>query len=157
MRPFFLTPDGTQPTKWKPYYDIASYFATQAIFCFTTVPFVVLTLPKSIKVWSRVYFYAIAAVGISLTFFASPAKPYLISQLKSRQGVGKDRLQRKPSQDSIGHPLLGLPSDPGREIDEAVQEVKEEIELRRRRGSAVEGVDVQAEVIRKLETRSGWK
>lgn len=34
-------------------------------------------------------------------------------------------------------PTLGLPNDPEREFEEAVQEIKAEIEARRRRGSII--------------------
>ena len=153
VRPFFLTPDGQKPTAWKPYYDFASYLATQTIFCFTTVPFVILTLPNSMLVWSRVYFYAIIAVGASMAFFASPAKAQLISRLKAREGGGRGPLPRTPSYDATPQPILGLPNDPAREFDEAVQEIREEIEQRRRKGSIVgmpEGKALQAQVINKL-------
>ena len=78
VRPFFLTPDGQRPTAYKPYYDIMSYLVTQTAFCFTTAPFVLLTLPSSLLVWARVYFYSIIGVAASMAFFASPAKPWLI-------------------------------------------------------------------------------
>ena len=92
-------------------------------------------------------------MGLSLAFFGSPAKAYLVGQLKARQGSGREPLSRSTSHDTSGHPLLGLPSDPGKEIDEAVQEIREEIENRRRRGSTVnmpQGLDLQAEVRRRL-------
>ena len=137
----------------KPYYDLVTYFATQLIFCFTTTPFVLLTLPDSLLVWTRVYFYAIVAVAASLLFFASPGKAYLIEKLKARQCGEKPALKRTASQDTISHPILGLPSDPGRDIDEAVQEVKDEVESRRRKGSVVkmpEGKAMKAAVEDKL-------
>jgi len=33
--------------------------------------------------------------------------------------------------------MLGMPSDPGREIEEALREIKTEVEMRRRKGSKV--------------------
>lgn len=51
------------------------------------------------------------------------------------------------------HPLMGLPSDPAKDIDEAVQEIKEEVEARRRRGISVSmptGPDMKAAVEEKL-------
>ena len=35
-------------------------------------------------------------------------------------------------------PLLGLPEDPGRDVDEAVEEIKHEAEIRKRGGSKIE-------------------
>ncbi|KAL8824788.1 MAG: hypothetical protein Q9191_004826 [Dirinaria sp. TL-2023a] len=84
IRPFFLTADGLRPTKYKPYYDTLSYFTTQAAFCFTTAPFVLLTLPASLLVWSRVYFYTVVGAAAAMAFFASPAKPWLNRRLQAR-------------------------------------------------------------------------
>ncbi|KIV89225.1 hypothetical protein PV10_08811 [Exophiala mesophila] len=134
VRPFFLTPDGTKPTKYKIYYDIASYFITQTAFCFTTAPFVILGFNDSILVWARVYFYAVIGIIVSLAFFASPAKGYLIQRLKKRN---HPYVRKTISQETNYPPSLGLPSDPVREIDEAIEEIKLEVEERRRRGSKV--------------------
>lgn len=41
------------------------------------------------------------------------------------------------SQETVRPPTLGLPNDPERDFDEAVAEIKAEIEFRRRRGSVV--------------------
>ncbi|KAL9121339.1 MAG: hypothetical protein Q9187_002105 [Circinaria calcarea] len=150
IRPFFMTPDGQKPTPNKRYYDILSYFATQAAFCFTTAPFVLLTLPSSLLVWSRVYFYTIFGVAASMAFFASPAKPWLNRRLSERNHLVP---QRSSSQSSTNQPMLGLPSDPGQDINEAVKEVREEVEARRRRGlsaSMPSGRDLKAAVESKL-------
>ena len=53
------------------------------------------------------------------------------------------------------HPVmgLGLPSDPAREVDEAVREIREEVERRRERGQSVSlptGGDMKAAVEEKL-------
>jgi len=134
VRPFFLTPDGKAPTGYKIYYDVLSYLFTQAAFCFTTAPFVILGFSDSLKVWSRVYFYTVIGVAASLAFFSSPAKPYLINQLAKRN---HPHLRKTISQETQHPPLLGLPNDPGREIDEAVEEIQREVDIRRRRGSKV--------------------
>ena len=147
IRPFFLTPDGQRPTSYKIYYDVLSYFATQTAFCFTTVPFVLLTLPDSLLVWIRVYLYAILGAAASMAFFASPAKPWLIRKLRKRN---QNSLQPK---EKAEHPLMGLPSDPAGDIDEAVKEIKEEVEARRRRGQSISmptGGDMKAAVEDKL-------
>lgn len=150
IRPFFLSPDGQYPTPYKPYYDILSYLTTQLAFSFTTTPFVLLTLPDSLRVWSRVYFYAILGTAASMAFFASPAKAYMSRVLKKRNQSAVP--QSKPEKVRLG-PLMGLPSDPAGDIDEAVREIREEVEARRRRGlggSMPTGVDMKVAVEEKL-------
>ena len=145
-----MSPDGLKPTPDKRYYDILSYVATHAAFCFTTAPFVLLTLPSSLLVWSRVYFYTIVGVAVSMAFFASPAKPWLNERLSKRNHPTP---HRSSSQSSINQPMLGLPSDPGQDIDEAVREIRAEVEIRRRRGlsgSMPAGKDLKVAVENKL-------
>jgi len=104
-------------------------------------------LPDSFLVWSRVYFYVVFGAAASMAFFASPAKVWLIKKLKARN---QSALQPK---ENIEHPLMGLPSDPGRDIDEAVKEIKEEVEARRRRGTSASmptGQNMKAAVEEKL-------
>ena len=153
LRPFFLTPDGTQPTAYKPYYDLASYLTTQAAFSFTTAPFVLLTLPSSLLVWSRVYFYTVIGAAFSMAFFASPAKAYLIHTLSARNQRSKSELRTETARlenGERGHPLQGLPSDVTAEVDEAVEEIKREVELRRRSGGMPSGNAMKAAVEEKL-------
>ncbi|KAJ5127572.1 Lysophospholipid acyltransferase [Penicillium atrosanguineum] len=134
VRPFFLTPDGSKPTPYKRYYDILSWVATQFILAFTVLPFVLLSFGDSMTVWSRVYYYGIVGTFSSIAFFASPAKAYLVGQAKRRN---RPHMTRSASADVIPPTTLGLPNDPERDFDEAVQEVRFEIESRRRRGSVV--------------------
>ena len=142
-----MTPDGQRPTSYKIYYDILSYFATQTAFCFTTAPFVLLSLPSSLLVWARVYFYAVFGAAASMAFFASPAKPWLVKQLKRRnQNVTQPNEVKE-------HPVLGMPSDPAGELEEAICEIREEVDLRRRRGQSITmptGADLKAVVEDKL-------
>ncbi|KAG8532047.1 uncharacterized protein KY384_003684 [Bacidia gigantensis] len=135
VRPFFLTTDGQQPTKYKVYYDLMSYIATQTAFCFTTAPFVLLTLPDSILVWARVYFYTVIGVILSTAFFASPGKLWLIKRLKARNQSAVPKAQKEKIHQQQ---LLGLPEDPGADIGEVVAEIKSEVEARQRRGSKIE-------------------
>ena len=82
-----------------------------------------------------------------MAFFASPAKPWLIQRLRKRN---HNALQLKENSE---HPLMGLPSDPAGDIDEAVREIKEEVEARRRRGQSISmptGGDMKAAVENKL-------
>ncbi|KAI9697929.1 MAG: lysophospholipid acyltransferase [Candelina mexicana] len=159
VRPFFISPDGKTPLPSKRYYDILSYFATQTAFSFCTAPFVLLTLPASIAVWSRVYFYCLIGVAASMAFFASPAKPWLIKELRKRNAPA---IQRTGSHESLNHPMMGLPNDPGQEFDEIVKEVREEVDARRRRGSRKSDSvsfdqDIKAAVQERLGKPSGKK
>lgn len=115
-------------------YDLLGYVATQLAFCFTTAPFVILGWNDSLKCWARVYFYAVIGVGISTAFFASPAKKILASRLDTRN---HPHLRKTVAEETQHPPSLGLPNDPGREIDDAIDEIKMEIEGRQRRGSTV--------------------
>ena len=133
IRPFFLTPSGA-PTSYKPLYDVLSYLSTQLAFAFAAAPFVLLTLPTSFKVWSRVYFYTPIGIALSMAFFASPAKPYLANMLERRNKKTTTR-EGKPvtanvkmlptnHADMRKEPVMGLSSDPGSEIDQAIREMK---------------------------------
>jgi len=150
VRPFFLTTDGQRSTSHKIYYDIFTYLVTQTAFCFTTAPFVLLTLPASLLVWARVYFYAIIGTVASMAFFASPAKPWLERRLKQRNQHALQPPKGKAEDPFVG---LGLPDDPAGDIDEAVKEVREEVEARRRRGQSISmptGADLKPAVEVKL-------
>lgn len=147
---------------------------TQTAFCFTTAPFVLLTLPSSLLVWSRVYFYCILGTAASMAFFASPGKSWLIHQLKIQnaatgaekevlkaQGHGHGRPDlggRRTTNTSAldGYGGLGLPDDPEREVQEAVAEIKSEVEGRRRRGSKIT-VPTGEELKQMVEERLGKK
>jgi lysophospholipid acyltransferase len=149
LRPFFMTPDGSKPTPYKRYYDIFCYVVTQLAFSFTTTPFIVLTLPGSVLIWARVYFYTIVGVAASLGFLASPAKGYLIKQQKKRIGAaGRPDMKRMDSTDKP--PTLGLPDDPQKEVDEIFEELKAEIEARRKSGEKVDMGEVKKAVEDKL-------
>lgn len=114
---------------------MASWFATQATFSFVVAPFVILRLDHSLQAWGRVYFYAILTTGATLAFFASPAKAALRKKLEARTKEAGVRLVRSASTDSLTavgsraqEPVLGLSADPGRDIDEAIQELRGEVE-----------------------------
>lgn len=134
VRPFFLTRDGTQPTKYKVFYDIFSYLITQTVFCFTTAPFVLLTLHDSLLVWSRVHFFAIVGVTLSMAFFASPGKLWLDRRLQQRN---RSEIKYSSSQESLNHTTTGPPSDSVRDVNKASREVRKEIKMRGRQGSTI--------------------
>ncbi|OGM40248.1 MBOAT family protein [Aspergillus bombycis] len=151
VRPFFLTPDGSRPTAYKKYYDIASYVVTQLTLSFAVMPFIFLSFGDSIKVWRSVYFYGIVGNIASLAFFVSPAKGLLLKKLKARN---KPHVPRAVSTENIRQPTLGLPNDAIQEFDDAVQEIRAEIESRQRRGSLANmptGDELKAAVEDKLD------
>ncbi|CAG8071904.1 unnamed protein product [Penicillium olsonii] len=152
VRPFFLTPDGLKPMANKRYYDILSWLATQLTLSYAVMPFVLLRFNESMTVWGRVYYYGIINCAVSLVAFASfsPLKGHLVSRLKRRN---KPHVGRTASTESVRPPVLGLPNDPERDFDEAVAEIKAEIENRGRRGSTVTmptGDDLKAAVEQKI-------
>ena len=136
---------------------------TQLTFSFVAAPFLILTFSGSLLAWSRVYFYAVVGTAASMAFFASPAKKTLRKMLEARAakaGVvtpgleGKQQQQqlasgnkrvgemkRMGSTDSLQSlPVLGMSLDPERELDEALSEIKAEMEARNLgRGGGVGG------------------
>jgi lysophospholipid acyltransferase len=117
---------------------------------FVVMPFIFLSFSDSIRVWQSVYYYGVLAIIASLAFFSSPAKGILIKKLKAR---GRPNVVRSTSTDSLHEPTLGLPNDAIKEFDEVVQEIKAEIESRRRRGSVVTmptGAELKAAVEGKI-------
>ncbi|KAM0607102.1 hypothetical protein ACHAP0_008472 [Verticillium nonalfalfae] len=85
VRPFFLDPDSGLPNRRKKYYDVLSFLTTQVVMSFAVAPFLILSFSGSVLVWSRVYFFAIVGVAVSMGFFASPGKQILKQGLESRQ------------------------------------------------------------------------
>ena len=155
IRPFFLNPTTSAPLPNKRYYDICSYLATQLGFSFTVTPFILLSLPGSLQVWTAVYLYAIIGTAASLAFFASPAKSLLRKKLAARaKGAGQatphaltpavekekgeaELLIPGQKREDVRGPALGLPDDPGRDLDEIMDEIKQEVEVRRARGQSI--------------------
>ena len=169
VRPLFLTPDGKNPLPTKRYYDFATYVITQLAFCFTTVPFVILTLPDSLLVWGRVYFYTIVGVIFSMAFFASPAKTWLINKQKARSAgpakasdATKPGLKKEDSTTSVlgsdpsKYPqLLGLPEDPEKDVEEAIREVTQDLEARKQRDGGGFTLPKPDEVRKMVEQKLG--
>ena len=85
-----------------------------------------------------------------MVFFASPGKVWLDKKLRARN---KQKVEKEPEIESRGQPLMGLPSDPEKDVQEAVNEIKQEVEMRRRRGSLAgmpTGEEMKAAVEKKL-------
>jgi lysophospholipid acyltransferase len=107
-----------------------TWIVTQFTFCFATAPFLILSLSESFRVWSHVYVSAVIWTVAALGFFASPAKVTLRKQLEKRNGRASARLVRSISTDSITgrEPILGISKDPEGDINEAIEELKAEVE-----------------------------
>ena len=95
-------------------------------------------MTSSIVVWSRVYFYGVVGVIASLAFFSSPGKEFLKKKIEQHNNNDRKRLAAACSaeaeveeQEPARSPVLGLPNDPEKEFEGAVQEIKAEIEARR--------------------------
>lgn len=101
------------------------------------------------------YFYAIVGVAACLLFFASPAKAELRRRLNVRAkaagqatpaahtpAVEKEKGEVEllvPGQrrEDVRGPALGLPDDPGRDLDEIMSEIRQEVEMRKEKGQPV--------------------
>ncbi|KAI1980989.1 Lysophospholipid acyltransferase [Ophidiomyces ophidiicola] len=159
LRPFFMTPDGSKPTPQKRYYDILGWVTTQLTLSFVVAPFILLTFGDCIAAWAHVYYYGIFGIAVSLVFFASPAKAILVQKIKLRnKGFTPPPRDEKAASDKVlsPGPTLGLPDDPERDFDEAMREIKAEIEARKRNGSVVNmpsGQELIALIEEKLKSR----
>ncbi|KAK3066084.1 Lysophospholipid acyltransferase, partial [Teratosphaeriaceae sp. CCFEE 6253] len=166
LRPFFLHPTTGAPLPRKRYYDLATWLITQLTFSFCTTPFILLSIHDSLAVWGRVYFYCPVGVALCSLFLASPGKTWLAKKAKAHmqqpgkaEGAKVGGLGRADSMDSLAHQAggtLGVPSEPGREFDELVEEIVEEVRLRRgSRGVGVEGGELRRRVEGMLRERGG--
>lgn len=158
FRPFFLTPVGSKSLPSKRYYDIFTWLVTQLAFSFTTAPFILLSLDASMKAWARVYFYAIIGVTICSLLLLTHGKAYLQRKVKARStkpGAVRPGVSRGKSQESLKGETLGVPSDPGREFDDMVDEVFEEV--RKRKGSNVpaDGMELRKRIESTLREKMG--
>jgi lysophospholipid acyltransferase len=107
------------------------------------IPFQFLTLPESIKVWTRVYFYGIIGIALCVAFLQSPAKGILVKRLKARSKAASEQTTTAVSvADGDMHSTLGLPDDPEFAMQQIIDGVKEEIAARKRRGSNVPDIKV---------------
>ena len=151
LRPLFMTPDGKKPTQYKPYYDIFTWLVTQLAFSFTTAPFILLSLHDSLQAWARVHFYCIIGVTACSFFLVTPGKTYLQKKVKAR--TAKPDMRRTASQESLQGGTLGVPSEPGQEFDEMVDEIMEEVKKRRGSKEGPDGLELRKMVEEKLQSR----
>lgn len=145
-----MTPDGTKPTPQKRYYDFFTWLVTQLAFSFTTSAFILLTIHDTMLVWARVYFYTIVGVALCSAFLGSPGKAWLSRKVKARQTT-KPALGRSQSTESLQGATLGVPSEPGMEFDEMVDEVMEEVKKRRGSKGGPEGQELRRQVVEVLQ------
>lgn len=75
--------DGVTPGKYKPYYDIVTYFVTQIGFGYAVQPFVVLNLKRSLQLWGNVSYFGHVFVLLTLFIFIGPFKKQVTSKLHS--------------------------------------------------------------------------
>ena len=98
-----------------------------------------------------------------MAFFASPAKGFLIQRLNERNNNdNKQKMQVGSEVDRVekeerAYPLQGLPSDFTAEVDEVVEEIRREVEARRRKGSVNAGMPKGDEMKKAVEERLGKK
>ncbi|KAI7087646.1 MBOAT family protein-like protein [Hortaea werneckii] len=160
LRPFFMTPDGTKPLPRKRYYDIATWLITQLTFSFTTAPFILLSVHDSLAVWARNYFFCPIGVALCSLFLASPGKAWLTKKVKARQNKRPtDSMKRSESMESLEGATLGVPNEPGREFDEMVDEVMEEVKKRRGSKGGPEGPELRKQVeqaLHRTTSEGGW-
>lgn len=150
-----MTADGAKPTPQKRYYDFFTWLVTQLAFSFTTAPFILLTIHDSTLAWARVYFYCIVGVMASSAFLASPGKAWLQKKVKAHT-ASRPALGRSDSTESLQGATLGVPSEPGKEWDEMVDEVMDEVKKRRGSKPGPEGPELREMVEGALQkTTSG--
>ncbi|EME81683.1 uncharacterized protein MYCFIDRAFT_188669 [Pseudocercospora fijiensis CIRAD86] len=130
LRPFFMTPDGSKPTKYKPYYDFFTWVVTQLAFSFVTTPFILLTIHDSLLAWGRVYFYCVIGVALCSGFLVTPGKTWLARKVKARST--RPELKKTDSMESLQGATLEVKKRKGS------QSLPDAAELRQRVAAALE-------------------
>jgi lysophospholipid acyltransferase len=102
--------------------------------------------------WARVYFYCVIGVTICTVFLVTPGKVYLQKQVKARSA--RPDLKRGESQESLQGATLGVPSEPGKEFDEMVEEIMEEIKSRQGSSALPDGQELRKRVEDALKSRT---
>lgn len=84
----------------------------------------------------------------------------MIQRLSARNHRSKIQLQSETERlekGERGYPLQGLPSDVTAEVDEVIEEIRREVEMRRRNGSVGVGMPTGEEMKAAVEERLGKK
>lgn len=146
-----MTPDGSAPLPRKRYYDVVSWVVTQLAFAFVTTPFILLNLSDSMRAWASVYFYVVIGVSLSGALTASPAKRNIQQRLKAR--TTRPAMKRQESMEEFHGATLGVPGDPGKEFDEMVNEIVEEVKRRKGNKDLPEATELKKQVEENLFRR----
>lgn len=91
-------------------------------------------------------------MSISGAFTLSSGKRWLQSKIKAR-GSRPD-IKRKESMESLQGATLGVPTDPGVEFDEMVDEIVEEVKRRRGSKELPDAAEVRAQVEKSLSEKA---
>jgi lysophospholipid acyltransferase len=67
LRPFFLDPDLTTPTKYKKYYDFVCWVVIISTYNYIVQPFIILTIWDSLRLWGRLKVFSQSIKLISST------------------------------------------------------------------------------------------
>lgn len=157
IRPIFVDKDGNK-SRYKPAYDVVSYFVTHLAFAFVTQPFALLDFKRSLYCWSTVYYYVIVLTAVVFFLFRGPwskqiikfcAKYHMSAETKERRVPFNRNESEKvvkvlnsyisKQRDLVESPLLGVPSLEDLEtfkeedIDEEMKELAETWEAYRQR------------------------
>lgn len=136
MRPLFLSAEDQKTSgPYKKLYDIFSMLVTQLAFSYIAAPFIVLTFSGSVTVWARTYFFVHIAIIISLAFFYSSGKKWLVKTQQRRLGRAAEEAEEEEEVLQRTGGALGLPEDPEGDLLEMRREVERAVENRRRNGS----------------------
>lgn len=87
-------------------------------------------------------------------FLLTPGKTWLSKKVKARSTSTRPDLKRNESQESLQGATLGVPVDPGKEYDEMVDEIVEEVEKRRGSKRGPEGLELRKLVEETLNQKS---
>ncbi|KAK9463358.1 MBOAT, membrane-bound O-acyltransferase family-domain-containing protein [Lipomyces oligophaga] len=137
IRPFFMSPDLSQPGPYKKYYDALTYVVSQLVLAYVAMPFVLLKLSDSISLWKSIYFYAhVGTFVLLVTLSSKRVKKILKSKLDARaQSVSKlDKLRYEIEQERTKQglekiiaaeegadmPSLGVPDE---EIEDLIEDM----------------------------------
>lgn len=104
------------------------------------------------RAWARVYFYCVVGVTACSIFLVTPGKAYLQKHVKARST--KPELKRGESQESMQGATLGVPSEPGREFDEMVDEIMEEVKRRKGNSALPDGQELRKRVEETLRSKT---
>lgn len=92
-------------------------------------------------VWQRVYFYGVIEAVTGILLFMTPVKKWLAQMQKTRvkrheqvtaaqaaAQLQRPHLKSEPSYVKGG--MLGMPDDPGEDVDDFVEQLKEQVNAR---------------------------